>query len=177
MTRKQGKDLDRKKFYADPVIVTTIVLLIVFLTLFILYPLAILLVDSFVTGEGITLNVFRRILAMHSFRKAITNTLKVGFLVGILLEGYTLLVDTEDTKFHYIAGLEFLACNGLQTFHVLFGSKDFTDTVCHGKGLRNGFSTEIFGGFLDAALLVGCGRPLKVRIALVAELLDTFNNF
>ena len=91
MTRKQGKDLDRKKFYADPVIVTTIVLLIVFLTLFILYPLAILLVDSFVTGEGITLNVFRRILAMHSFRKAITNTLKVGFLVGILSAAIGLL--------------------------------------------------------------------------------------
>ena len=91
MTRKQGKDLDRKKFYADPVIVTTIVVLIVFLTLFILYPLAILLVDSFVTGEGITLNVFRRILAMPSFRKAITNTLKVGFLVGIMSAAIGLL--------------------------------------------------------------------------------------
>ena len=91
MTRKQGKDLDRKKFYADPVIVTTIVVLIVFLTLFILYPLAILLVDSFVTGEGITLNVFRRVLAMPSFRKAITNTLKVGFLVGILSAAIGLL--------------------------------------------------------------------------------------
>lgn len=84
MTRNQSKELDRKKFFADPIMVTTIVVLIVFLTLFILYPLAILLVDSFVTGEGITLNVFKRILDMPSFRKAITNTLKVGFLVGIL---------------------------------------------------------------------------------------------
>lgn len=91
MTRKQGKDLDRKKFYADPVIVTTIVVLIVFLTLFILYPLAILLVDSFVTGEGFTLNVFRRVLAMPSFRKAITNTLRVGFLVGIMSAAIGLL--------------------------------------------------------------------------------------
>ncbi|MBQ1530549.1 MAG: iron ABC transporter permease [Solobacterium sp.] len=91
MTRKQGKDLDRKKFYADPIIVTTIVVLIVFLTLFILYPLAILLVDSFVTGEGFTLNVFRRVLAMPSFRKAITNTLRVGFLVGIMSAAIGLL--------------------------------------------------------------------------------------
>ena len=64
--------------------VTTIVVLIVFLTLFILYPLAILLVDSVLTGNGVSLEVFRRVLGMPSFRKAITNTLKVGFLVGIL---------------------------------------------------------------------------------------------
>jgi iron(III) transport system permease protein len=63
--------------------VTTIVLLIAFLTLFILYPLAILLVDSFVTENGFTLDVFRRIMAMSNFRRAITNTLRVGFLVGI----------------------------------------------------------------------------------------------
>ena len=84
MTTSQSKELERKKFFADPIMVTAIVVLIVFLTLFILYPLAILLVDSVVTGEGITLNVFRRILGMASFRTAITNTLKVGFLVGIL---------------------------------------------------------------------------------------------
>ena len=73
MDKGQSRALDRRKLLADPVMVTTITVLIVFLTVFILYPLAILLVDSFVTGEGITLNVFRRILAMHSFRKAITN--------------------------------------------------------------------------------------------------------
>ena len=63
--------------------VTTIVVLIAFLTLFILYPLAILLVDSVITGEGISLSVFSRVLGMKSFQTAITNTLKVGFLVGI----------------------------------------------------------------------------------------------
>ena len=83
MAGKQGASLDRKKFFADPILVTSIVVLIAFLTLFILYPLAILLVDSFVTDEGLTLNVFRRIMAMGNFRRAITNTLRVGFLVGI----------------------------------------------------------------------------------------------
>ena len=91
MARSQSKELDRKKFFADPIMVTTIVVLIVFLTLFILYPLAILLVDSFVSGDGFTLNVFQRILALPSFRKAITNTLKVGFLVGILSAAIGLL--------------------------------------------------------------------------------------
>ena len=51
MARSQSAALDRKKLMADPIMVTTIVVLITFLTLFILYPLAILLVDSFV-GDG-----------------------------------------------------------------------------------------------------------------------------
>ena len=83
MAKNQSASLDRKKFFADPIMVTTIVVLIAFLTLFILYPLAILLVDSFVTDQGIGFSVFRRIMKMSNFRRAITNTLKVGFLVGI----------------------------------------------------------------------------------------------
>ena len=43
MAKNQSASLDRKKFFADPIMVTTIVVLIAFLTLFILYPLAILL--------------------------------------------------------------------------------------------------------------------------------------
>ena len=84
MARSQSAALDRKKLMADPVMVGTIVVLIAFLTLFILYPLAILLVDSFYGGEGFTLATFRKIMAMPTFRRAISNTLKVGFLVGLL---------------------------------------------------------------------------------------------
>ena len=47
MAKSQSAMLDRKKLMADPIMVLTIVVLITFLTLFILYPLAILLVDSF----------------------------------------------------------------------------------------------------------------------------------
>lgn len=46
MARSQSSSLDRKKFLGDPVLVVTIVALILFLTLFILYPLAMLLMDS-----------------------------------------------------------------------------------------------------------------------------------
>lgn len=42
----QGAMLERKKFFADPVMIVTIALLTVLLTLFILYPLAMLLLDS-----------------------------------------------------------------------------------------------------------------------------------
>ena len=81
----QGAALDRKKLMADPIMVTTICVLIAFLTLFILYPLAILLVDSFVgDGGGFSFSVFQRIFAMPNFKRAITNTLMVGFVVGLL---------------------------------------------------------------------------------------------
>ena len=84
LAKSQSAMLDRKKLMADPIMVLTIVVLITFLTLFILYPLAILLVDSFYGGNGFTLATFQRIMAMPNFITAITNTLKVGFLVGIL---------------------------------------------------------------------------------------------
>ena len=85
MASRQGAALERKKLLGDPIMVTTIVVLIAFLTLFILYPLAVLLVDS-VYGKdtGVTLSVFQRIFAMNNFRRAISNTLKVGLTVGIL---------------------------------------------------------------------------------------------
>jgi len=84
MARGQSASLDRKKLMADPVMISTIVLLITFLTLFILYPLAILLVDSFYGSNGLSLETFGRIFSMHTFRTAIGNTLKIGFMVGIL---------------------------------------------------------------------------------------------
>ena len=82
----QGAALDRKKLMADPIMVTTIVLLITFLTLFILYPLAILLVDSVLSDGHLTLNIFRKIFTdpASKFPEAIANTLKIGFVVGIL---------------------------------------------------------------------------------------------
>ncbi len=84
MATTQGAALDRKKLMADPIMVTTIVVLITFLTLFILYPLAVLLVDSlFGDGNGFSLSVFKRVLSMPTFTNAIGNTLKIGFVVGI----------------------------------------------------------------------------------------------
>ena len=84
MASSQSASLDRKKLMADPIMMTTIVVLIAFLTVFILYPLAILLVDSVYGSKGLSFDTFIRIFQMRSFRTAITNTLKVGFVVGIL---------------------------------------------------------------------------------------------
>ena len=49
---RQSASLDRKKFFGDPVLVVTIVMLIVLLLLFIVYPLAILLVDSVLVRQN-----------------------------------------------------------------------------------------------------------------------------
>ncbi len=51
MKTRQSAALERKKFFADPVMVITIVLLTVLLALFILYPLAMLLLDSVYVRE------------------------------------------------------------------------------------------------------------------------------
>lgn len=83
MAKSQGARLDRSKLLADPILVATIVVLIAFLTLFILYPLAILMVDSVVGEHGPTLDVFARVLAMPTFDTAITNTLSLGLFVGV----------------------------------------------------------------------------------------------
>ena len=83
MARSQGAALDRKKFFADPIMVTTIAVLIAFLTVFILYPLAILLMDSFIGDGGFSFSVFRRIFKIPTFTRAITNTLKIGLVVGL----------------------------------------------------------------------------------------------
>ena len=81
--KNQGRTLDRKKFFADPVLISMIAVLLVFLALFILYPLLMVLLDSLMTDGKVTLGVFKRILSMARFRTAFTNTLKLGFITGI----------------------------------------------------------------------------------------------
>ena len=88
----------------------TIVLLIVFLTVFILYPLAVLLVDSvYSDGTGLTFQFFVSSFGKASFRTAITNTLKVGALVGLLSTAIGLLFAYVEVyvkvKTRFMAGL------------------------------------------------------------------------
>ena len=51
MARNQSASLDRKKLFGDPVLIVTIIALTIFLALFILYPLAMLLMDSVLVRE------------------------------------------------------------------------------------------------------------------------------
>ena len=54
MNRRQSAALDRKKFFGDPVLIVSVVILMIFLALFIIYPLAKLLVDSVLKDGRIT---------------------------------------------------------------------------------------------------------------------------
>lgn len=80
----KSAQLDRKKLFSDPVMMGMIVILLVFLTLFIVYPLFVLLVDSIYTEEGFTLEVFKRVLSMKRFQTAFSNTVVLGLLTGFL---------------------------------------------------------------------------------------------
>ena len=91
MATTQSAQLERKKFFADPIMITMIGVLLVFLTLFILYPLLMVLIDSFFNEGKVTLGVFKRILSLKRFQTAFTNTLMLGFITGIFSTAIGLL--------------------------------------------------------------------------------------
>lgn len=82
--RGQGAKLDRKKLFSDPVLMGMIIVLLVFLVLFIVYPLFVLLIDSVYTEGSVTLDVFKRVLSMQRFRQAFSNTAVLGLITGLL---------------------------------------------------------------------------------------------
>ena len=83
MVHRQSARLERKKLFHDPFLISTIAVLLIFLALFILYPLSTLLIDSvFSPQTGFTLEVFKRVLDMGRFRTAFGNTLVLGLLTG-----------------------------------------------------------------------------------------------
>ena len=82
--KSRSAELDRKKLFGDPIMVSTIVILLVFLVLFIVYPLFVLLVDSFYTEGKFTFEVFERVLSLQRFRTAFSNTVVLGLLTGVL---------------------------------------------------------------------------------------------
>lgn len=83
-TKSNSARLERKKLCSDPVLMGMILVLLIFLTLFILYPLFVLLIDSIYTEGKLTLSVFQRVLSMVRFRTAFTNTVKLGLITGLL---------------------------------------------------------------------------------------------
>ena len=84
MNKRQGARLDRAKFFHDPLLVVTVTALIVAMLLFILYPLAYLLVDSVLVDGKVSWSVFDRVLHLSRFGTAFWNTLKVAVLTSLL---------------------------------------------------------------------------------------------
>ncbi len=102
MKTRQGAALERKKFFADPVMVITIAVLILLLALFILYPLAMLLMDSVHVRETqmVTLESVLSGEAQVEYAEAAgTKRLAVLDRKG---EEATFAVDALDTAYGYL---------------------------------------------------------------------------
>ena len=84
MSRRQSAALDRKKFLGDPILIIAVTVLIVFLALFVIYPLAILLVDSVIKDGHITGTIFSDVIHLQRFQVAFWNTLKAGILTALI---------------------------------------------------------------------------------------------
>lgn len=82
--KRKSAEIDRKKLFSDPVMIGMIVVLLVFLILFIVYPLFVLLIDSVFSEGSFSLDVFRRVLSMERFRVAFVNTVELGLITGVL---------------------------------------------------------------------------------------------
>lgn len=82
--KKNSAQLDRKKLLSDPIMMGMIIVLLIFLVLFIVYPLFVLLIDSVYTDGKFTLDVFKRVLSMQRFRQAFVNTVELGIITGLL---------------------------------------------------------------------------------------------
>ena len=82
--RSQSKKLDRKKFWNDPIMIAMIVIMTIFLTLFIVYPLVMLLSEALRNADGqFTLQTIRDTLTYVTFKQAFINTLQLGLIVGV----------------------------------------------------------------------------------------------
>lgn len=87
----KSAELDRKKFFSDPILVGMIGMLLVSLVLFVVYPLFILMIDSVWQEGHFTFDVFKRVLRVQRFREAFGNTLLLGIITGLLSTALGLL--------------------------------------------------------------------------------------
>jgi iron(III) transport system permease protein len=89
--KRKSAEIDRKKLFSDPVMIGMIAVLLIFLVLFIVYPLFVLLIDSVFSEGSFSLDVFRRVLSMERFRVAFVNTVELGLITGVLSSAIGLL--------------------------------------------------------------------------------------
>lgn len=93
MSTSQYRRLEKKKFFSDPILLPVIILLLVFLALFILYPLSMLMTDSVYAGNAYTIysvkespEQVRKIAPEEGFRElsiAKQSVLQISSLEGL----------------------------------------------------------------------------------------------
>lgn len=75
---------DMKKIFREPVLTFTIIVTIVFLAIFIVYPLFSILKVSVISESGFSLNAYMKAVKSTSFMAAFKNTMALGISVGFL---------------------------------------------------------------------------------------------
>lgn len=76
---------DAKKIFRDPILLSTIILVIISLLIFIVWPLYDVFKESFLTQDGsITLKYYKEVLSQTETRKVLGNTLILGIFVSLI---------------------------------------------------------------------------------------------
>ena len=127
--KRKSAEIDRKKLFSDPVMIGMIVVLLVFLILFIVYPLFVLLIDSVFSEGRFSLDVFKRVLSMDRFRTAFVNTVELGLITGVLSSAIGLLFAYVDVYVKLIAGSFSAFCIILIYDHVIW-QKRYHQQIC-----------------------------------------------
>jgi len=156
MARGQSASLDRRKLLADPVMVTTIVLLIAFLAIFILYPLAILLVDSVYSPDtGVTGQFFTGIFGENVVGGALGKSLIIGLLASVIAAAAGFALAREANGSGSLAQGLGKAMPVLSLLLPLLAVAACVDAVFDSSGQVARFLQRAFsGGFLSCAAIV-----------------------
>lgn len=108
----QGRKLDRKKMFADPILMCVIIGVAILLILFVIYPLVMLLGESFESESGNIFENYINIFKMPSFTTALGNTLLIGMissllstLIGFLFAYVDAYVDLKSKFFKGLFGI------------------------------------------------------------------------
>ena len=114
---KQGKELDRKKLLSDPILMIIITGISVLLILFVIYPLIMLIGESFEVepGEGFLAN-YVNVFKMSTFKSALANTLTIGVISSLLAT---------------VVGFIFAYVDAYIDLKSGFLKAIFTDVICH----------------------------------------------
>lgn len=76
---------DAKKIFRDPILLSTIILVILSLLIFIVWPLYDVFKESFLTQDGsITLKYYKEVLSQAETKKVLSNTLTLGIFVSLI---------------------------------------------------------------------------------------------
>ncbi|KYH33981.1 sulfate transport system permease protein CysW [Clostridium tepidiprofundi DSM 19306] len=97
MNTLKNKLLEMKKVTRDPILLTSIILVIISLILFIIWPLFDILKESFISNEGkLTLNYYMDTLSKSENKRILMNTMVLGLFVSTVATSVAFLFAYAD---------------------------------------------------------------------------------